>query len=607
MKILLKRLFACCMAVCMVVTMCSVLFTVSAAQTGTVTVDTVDATTADTEKVVPVTIQAADSGLKAAQIWLGVPDLSIAKIELKGEELSKLTATYVDATEANVVLDSFGSYVSTTAPKVYDNGQISILVESDELIKTAIVIEITFAGTFVEDTTYDITVGEDTQAGYDKNEDLIELAKTNGAIVVGAAHVHNYVPVVTDPTCTAQGYTTYTCACEDSYVNNYVDALGHDFAYTDLGDGNHSVDCSRCDDADVASEAHNFVDGTCDKCGAKEAPAGPVEDPSLATAFQSFKMKIATAFGFELALDLRNVTYDDFELVVSKKTLDKTTYAETGGVTQDVLDDTNYNPDRSYPKLPIYRWDYTNIALYEMSHEITFTLYVTRDGVVYYADCGSTTLATKANEYYTENFSDPVKRSFAVDLLNLGTTAQVHFANKDTTDPKSPLKTYGLPNATVDQQYATNYGTLKTVDGVKDAAFTNVRLSYIEAPSLYYSFRATNYKTPANLTFSATYYSKSSSSDVIETVNGADLSASELAYAHIGGYFYSFDKIKLYDGDKVVTLTISATDGTEWTYQYSVEAFLADNIDKTAEGTLKNLYIATAAFGASARNFWPNY
>ena len=38
---------------------------------------------------------------------------------------------------------------------------------------------------------------------------------------------HNYESVVTAPTCTEQGYTTYTCECGDSYVDNYVDALGH--------------------------------------------------------------------------------------------------------------------------------------------------------------------------------------------------------------------------------------------------------------------------------------------------------------------------------------------------------------------------------------------
>lgn len=38
---------------------------------------------------------------------------------------------------------------------------------------------------------------------------------------------HNYKSNVTNPTCTTQGYTTYTCACGDSYIADYVNALGH--------------------------------------------------------------------------------------------------------------------------------------------------------------------------------------------------------------------------------------------------------------------------------------------------------------------------------------------------------------------------------------------
>ena len=43
------------------------------------------------------------------------------------------------------------------------------------------------------------------------------------------SHVHNYVSNVIAPTCTEQGYTTYTCACGDSYVGKYVDASGHSY------------------------------------------------------------------------------------------------------------------------------------------------------------------------------------------------------------------------------------------------------------------------------------------------------------------------------------------------------------------------------------------
>jgi hypothetical protein len=51
-------------------------------------------------------------------------------------------------------------------------------------------------------------------------------------------HTHSYEAVVTDPTCTEAGYTTYTCECGDTYTGDEVEALGHDYV---------NGDCSRCD------------------------------------------------------------------------------------------------------------------------------------------------------------------------------------------------------------------------------------------------------------------------------------------------------------------------------------------------------------------------
>ena len=40
-------------------------------------------------------------------------------------------------------------------------------------------------------------------------------------------HTHTYTAVVTEPTCLAEGYTTYTCACGDSYDDDFTAKVAH--------------------------------------------------------------------------------------------------------------------------------------------------------------------------------------------------------------------------------------------------------------------------------------------------------------------------------------------------------------------------------------------
>ena len=86
------------------------------------------------------------------------------------------------------------------------------------------------------------------------------------------AHEHSYTAVVTAPTCTEKGYTTHTCACGDSYVDTYVDALGHAWDNgkvtkepTETETGVKAFTCTRCGEtkAEVIpalSHEHSYKD-----------------------------------------------------------------------------------------------------------------------------------------------------------------------------------------------------------------------------------------------------------------------------------------------------------------------------------------------------------
>ena len=63
-------------------------------------------------------------------------------------------------------------------------------------------------------------------------------------------HEHSYEAAVTAPTCTDAGYTTYTCACGDSYNADEVKALGHTFI---------DSKCTKCDAEYVAPAAGDWA------------------------------------------------------------------------------------------------------------------------------------------------------------------------------------------------------------------------------------------------------------------------------------------------------------------------------------------------------------
>ena len=70
---------------------------------------------------------------------------------------------------------------------------------------------------------------------------------------------HRYESDVTDPTCTEQGYTTYTCACGKTYKDDYLPASGHDFGETLTYDnGGHWYEATCEHDVKKEYAAHDF-------------------------------------------------------------------------------------------------------------------------------------------------------------------------------------------------------------------------------------------------------------------------------------------------------------------------------------------------------------
>lgn len=82
---------------------------------------------------------------------------------------------------------------------------------------------------------------------------------------------HDYIPMVYDPTCTEQGYTEHICSrCNDTYTDTIVPEKGHDLTTveaqaatcTEIGweEYEYCNDCDYTTYAEIAATGHTYVD-----------------------------------------------------------------------------------------------------------------------------------------------------------------------------------------------------------------------------------------------------------------------------------------------------------------------------------------------------------
>ncbi len=73
-------------------------------------------------------------------------------------------------------------------------------------------------------------------------------------------HEHSYTSVITAPTCTDKGYTTYTCDCGDSFVDDITDVIDHK-------DNDGDEFCDYCDEFLGSDEDENNCPHMCHQSG----------------------------------------------------------------------------------------------------------------------------------------------------------------------------------------------------------------------------------------------------------------------------------------------------------------------------------------------------
>ena len=143
-----------------------------------------------------------------------------------------------------------GVSLNSVAPLADIHKELGESLTADELPKfVEVVLNQKTAGdlTVLAPVSWDISNYDADQYGVQEIVGTLDLPATVDAsdrtVTVNVIHpepphTHSYEAVVTAPTCTEGGYTTYTCECGDTYVGDEVSALGHEWKGTS---------CTRCD------------------------------------------------------------------------------------------------------------------------------------------------------------------------------------------------------------------------------------------------------------------------------------------------------------------------------------------------------------------------
>ena len=100
-------------------------------------------------------------------------------------------------------------------------------------------------------------------------ESTTSTKPTEPPLPIEPGHEHTYIEMVTEPTCTEQGFSTYICACGDSYYGDPVQPLGHTWQMATCTEPGKCTTCGETEEAlgHDLGEFRVFVEPDCKNDG----------------------------------------------------------------------------------------------------------------------------------------------------------------------------------------------------------------------------------------------------------------------------------------------------------------------------------------------------
>ncbi|MBR4308110.1 MAG: endonuclease/exonuclease/phosphatase family protein, partial [Oscillospiraceae bacterium] len=201
-----------------------------------------------------------------------------------------------------------------------------------------------------------------------------------------------HTPVIDEavaPSCLSSGKTegSHCDTCGATLVaQTAIPRLGHDYVYTNIGDGKHVGVCSRCEKSQTSE--HQYTDGSC-ICGDLEA-----KEPQLNTSLKLYhSLNLASDISVNFAIPAAYLKGFDMDSVYVETRYYDYVGNELGEEKVIRLDPVL---NGSY-----YYFTLEGLTAIHMTNELSSVLYGTKDGQPYYSPVDEYSIATYAYSQLT--------------------------------------------------------------------------------------------------------------------------------------------------------------------------------------------------------------